>query len=791
MSKLSLLACVAWLSICTTIRAQFPNSLGSPSPNSSFLRTIGGAPTSVGVDLYTGTAQVNVPVCDLASKDMTIPVSLTYTHGKGIKVQDYATCAGLGWQLQAGGSVTRIVRGFPDEFPNGYLGTGRWGQKITNHLVNGTPYTTADRKAITGGGTADLPTADGEPDIYFVKTASFAFQFTFNGDGEPVLSNSNGFLITAPGLFNTSSYQSPLFVITDPNGNEYHFSTYSNGSEYTKTKLYGTEYTYPTTWNLNTIFTNNKREVINFSYIASPNDEVYRHFRTLKRESANCTTVELKEDTVTNTIIQPKYISSIQSSLGEINFSYAFDRRDVAGAARLLSVSLKSYTAIGTSTLQTYTFNYGYFGDPSTDLNVLRLRLDNIFVAGGTANTATPVQYRTFTYHNSDNLPSRRSAVFDYWGYFTAYTPINGSTDPLYYPQLRVPNLNKTKANILTEIQDMTGSSWLINYAQHNYYKNSSNIAVGGLRVQSISNTLSTGENIQTSYVYENDQGISQGQILTESYANLLTGCTNAVLTVLSEAPTITNDLNGTFIGYSSIKTIQPNGGYTVAEFYNFSDFPDIFNYLASADNPAPSVTSTISSAYKRGIPKKNTVFNSASVKISETTYSYSSLTSPETKSAWAYKWNYIYETACGLGCGQNFESTYYTKIENYRLTGMISKSYDQLDPNSFMQNSTTYTYSNNKRTIHKIVTTDSKDNTVEETIYYADNSSIPMLTPAEETAITAMLNRNNRDAVIHTTSSRNGAVSTLHNSYAVKTLPDGNTRVFLVNSSLIRIPHC
>lgn len=62
----------------------------------------------------TGTVQVNIPLCSLPVKDIPLDVSLSY-HTGGIKADDVASPAGLGWSLQAGGSISRVVNGQPDE----------------------------------------------------------------------------------------------------------------------------------------------------------------------------------------------------------------------------------------------------------------------------------------------------------------------------------------------------------------------------------------------------------------------------------------------------------------------------------------------------------------------------------------------------------------------------------------------------------------------------------------------------------------------------------------------------
>src|SRR5688572_15350298 len=128
------LFCLVLLPVVELLAQSNVNNLGFPSPNNSFLNAVGGT-SGVGVNLYSGTAQVNIPICELSSRVLNVPVSLQYTAGRGVKVQDFATSVGLGWQLSAGGSISRVVRGFPDEFPNGYLGTLHYGQKIKQDLA--------------------------------------------------------------------------------------------------------------------------------------------------------------------------------------------------------------------------------------------------------------------------------------------------------------------------------------------------------------------------------------------------------------------------------------------------------------------------------------------------------------------------------------------------------------------------------------------------------------------------------------------------------------------------------
>lgn len=71
------------------------------------------------VSLYTGTPNISIPLHEVNSRSLSIPLSMSY-HASGIKVEEIAGWVGLGWALDTGGVITRTIRGIPDEFPLGY-----------------------------------------------------------------------------------------------------------------------------------------------------------------------------------------------------------------------------------------------------------------------------------------------------------------------------------------------------------------------------------------------------------------------------------------------------------------------------------------------------------------------------------------------------------------------------------------------------------------------------------------------------------------------------------------------
>ena len=81
----------------------------APSPSVGSLGLFGQIP----VGMYTGTAVIDIPLLDFSYKDISVPISIKY-HASGIKPDIVPSPVGLGWTLQAGGFITRVIKGLPD-----------------------------------------------------------------------------------------------------------------------------------------------------------------------------------------------------------------------------------------------------------------------------------------------------------------------------------------------------------------------------------------------------------------------------------------------------------------------------------------------------------------------------------------------------------------------------------------------------------------------------------------------------------------------------------------------------
>lgn len=76
------------------------------SPNSSDLGQFGDVPVS----LYTGTAEIKIPIYSVEERGVKLDVDLQY-NSRGVRVEDTPGWVGQNWILNAGGLITRTVRG--------------------------------------------------------------------------------------------------------------------------------------------------------------------------------------------------------------------------------------------------------------------------------------------------------------------------------------------------------------------------------------------------------------------------------------------------------------------------------------------------------------------------------------------------------------------------------------------------------------------------------------------------------------------------------------------------------
>src|SRR6202030_2912620 len=109
------------------------------------------------VNLFSGLPDISIPIYNIKVGELEVPISICY-HASGIRVTDWGSWIGLGWNLNAGGMVTRKIMGKPDDQGGNYLS----GQTVRlGSSLNTTNQTDLDYLRSVASGTGDY-----EPDIF-------------------------------------------------------------------------------------------------------------------------------------------------------------------------------------------------------------------------------------------------------------------------------------------------------------------------------------------------------------------------------------------------------------------------------------------------------------------------------------------------------------------------------------------------------------------------------------------------------------------------------------------------
>lgn len=692
--------------------------------------------------LFTGATTINIPICAIPGA----AVSLSY-HTGGIKVQEYASSVGLGWTLNAGGMITRIVRGLPDELSNGYYDQ-------TNRGAAANPYNNAQsgrgtqvenfvNEQSSGSTSAGLGNFgngvyDSEPDLYYFKVGGMSGKFTFDAQGEAVLLPYQNLKITR--------LQGQYFRITTPNGTRYDFgigNAQGSSANYRYTVNKGTwqhvvngvtqstSPEYITTWHLAKIsspvgsrvdffYKHFTKVVINDDTITSQEDfeEYIHYYESLYNQQTPNSTTELQVDhrTIYDILKIEKqlYLSEIRTSQGSINFIWSAQynefRKDLYRSPSLKSIIKGPYTnlaALGTSLDQSlssfqrfhkvYDFTYGYLGKADTQ----RLILKSVGVKGLTPHV--------FDY-NTLALPNRSSRQIDHWGHYNKNTYTRngkisaipgytfGSSNLTFGGANRTVDIVRQQAGMLTKITFPNAGFTAYEYESNTFAHQGSTIKGGGLRLKKV--TTYDGYNSQKNqivhYKYNQvDAGDTYAPLATTSglhhgtypypyrFTFTLSGSNKVNNTLFSNTPLFWNDGLQAKIGYQTVTTYQEGNGYVVNDFTSYADAPDTFE--GTTILPQTPATSVF---WKRGLPKTVRVFRQNNSIQKHTAYTY--ISGGEKKRIPGLR-TFKLLNYSGLDVFQY--GYYYLISEAYRLDKMVDKSYTDDVPAKFIETSTAYAY--------------------------------------------------------------------------------------------------
>ncbi|MCJ0743675.1 hypothetical protein [Pedobacter montanisoli] len=455
------------------LKAQDPTNyvqtnLIPPSPTVNSLGKFGQTP----INLSTGVVSTSIPLFVLEGKELKLPITLSYSYD-GFKPSQSVGWAGLGWNIQAGGVITRMVNGAVDNtFNYGY----NYEDPAVQALINSPSYSYEFLKA----GTNML--YDLEPDI---------FQFNFGKySGKFMLVNGNFYCFPYQKL-SISGSENGFLIITE-DGTRYSF----NEKEYTSAKGDpNAPYTLPShisSWHLSSISTPSENESITFQYedegSVITNGTLTQTFK--KKE----TLTPLGQDVLTPikgtypVYISSKRLVSIKSDKHAVYFNAQDQRRDdlmhhIGGNLR----AIKNIVAADNSgQIKKWNFNMGYFGASSPNgkyLKLVSLTEEPGVTAPGILETpGISSKTHLFEYEEDAVVPNKYDAMLDHYGYYKTGVFSGVLLPDFIYPTTgpnRDPNLEGTKLGALKKITYPTGGTTTFEYELNKTFKGNNYVPEG------------------------------------------------------------------------------------------------------------------------------------------------------------------------------------------------------------------------------------------------------------------------------------------------------------------------
>lgn len=257
-----------------TTHAQIPKVPQSlPSPNIASLGLFGEIPVSC----FTGTPDISIPLYEVTVGDQHVPFSMSY-HAAGIRPDQHPGWTGLGWNLNAGGAISRIVKGKPDELNvKDYIGLQEIGYYFHSDILSTSTWNTPDYLEET---VKRFPDFDIEPDEFNFSFLDYHGKFMMNSDktwmvecDKPIKVDFSGTWMKVPfdhanTAFNYSGYSPSFdgFTLTVEDGSQYIFGKEQNAIEYSISFFHQSEdYWTATSWHLTKIILADGQE-ITYSY---------------------------------------------------------------------------------------------------------------------------------------------------------------------------------------------------------------------------------------------------------------------------------------------------------------------------------------------------------------------------------------------------------------------------------------------------------------------------------------------------------------------------------------------
>lgn len=432
-----------------------------PAPNASAITRYGEAT----VNKNSGAPGISIPLYTIKSTKLSTTVSLGYSSS-GIKVDEIASRVGMGWAINAGGVITRTLRGVPDETNNRHY---PYATIATNWQTFNYMKRIAESQSTWGYSNG----FDAEPDLFNFSFDGYSGSFVFDGNGY-VQVNKSGIKIEKD-----FSGNAPWnFKIITADGTIYLFGGAGAVEKTKRDQTCGKSYTefLATSWYLKEIQHLNGEKIQltytphNYQYDNGVTQTMYDPGLSGLGSGCNCTAIATSSCVnISNT--QGVLLSKIESP-GKASVTFDYIIRDDCNDKLISKITYKdpvntvsSYDFIYTTVTSSPAYNNEYYSAQQDKTPYLTSLIEN-----SSDNTLHKKHY--FSYIDPGGRPRRLSFSQDHWGYFngkvnSSFTPNLGINYNQAFPNAtanREPEFTYAQKGLLQKIVYPTGGSTTLFY---------------------------------------------------------------------------------------------------------------------------------------------------------------------------------------------------------------------------------------------------------------------------------------------------------------------------------------
>jgi YD repeat-containing protein len=693
--------------------------------------------TELPVNMYTGIPSISIPIYEIKSGNMSVPISLSY-HAGGIRYADQASWVGLGWNLNSGGAISRNIKGKADESgilhpdnqytPNASTCDYWYFQNVLNKSI------------------------DVEPDEFSFNIPGKNGRFVFNPlTKQPVMIPYDPikFSYTHVPINNAGSLSN--LQLLDENGTAYKFGPTENTSG--GLGAYAEE-NYPSSWLLSEMKSADLSHTIAFNYVAGESSV---------QKLSNAQSISITDDsypmepgggsggscgqrvqpsigsivtTGLNYLTTAQNISEIIFENGKVQFVQSGTyRTDIFNSQRSLEyINVYAKDGAAYKLIKTVKFIYSYFKRRQNNVEQdWKLKLDKVQIL---SSTGTVSDEYNFAYNTNVFSGDNGDYAIDYWGYYNGMLTNTNLIPQQTIDYIQNPYVNGTQQlpigggnrnvnpdfmteGVLKKITYPTGGYTEFEFETNKYQADNGVGGIetgnaGGLRVKKIKSTSSaTDIPLVKTYKYglsENGYGfknflnrlgyyVTTTEMMGEVFFSSCIQTYYRQRTFNSQGSMQIDGSDGSSVLYPYVKVYDGdeinNNGWVENTFDNgFPDPDDLYLIYG----PSTNSFHRQSNHWKRGNLTSAKVFDKSGQKISETINSYTPIHSIyETSGMLLNEAAHFSQTTSGCYSFHNFYpyvfNYYSVKSGALKMTNSIEKRYDQLNPLNVVTNETNYTY--------------------------------------------------------------------------------------------------